>query len=246
MSSTPPYTGTLPLSDCPCAGHYRHVDASEFSVRGADYLVDKRKCPSQPSLCRLLAADFVSTPDAGFHIAPHTDIDLMNASGLVLVINFIFPGPAPFNHLVVYFDIPSEDASGGSDQGVAMKLLRRFVSEQESDEFRNKRLKFIPRITEGPWLVKKIVGNTPAILPHKIPTTYHFGGDKYFEVDVNLGASKAAGAILNVVGGASAHLIVDLAFVIEGQEASELPEQLIGAIRIDHVRVEGAAPALTH
>ena len=42
------------------------------------------------------------------------------------------------------------------------RLLQHFLTGPET--FCDKRFKLIPSVEEGPWLVKKGVGNTPAIL----------------------------------------------------------------------------------
>lgn len=46
------------------------------------------------------------------------------------------------------------------------------------------RLKLIPRVVEGNWLVKKSVGTQPAILGKQLVQTYHYDEKlNYFEVD---------------------------------------------------------------
>lgn len=60
-------------------------------------------------------------------------------------------------------------------------VLSRFIDG--SDAFRDARLKIIPRIAEGSWIVKKGVGCVPAILGKKIKLWYYRDVDKnYLEV----------------------------------------------------------------
>ena len=47
-----------------------------------------------------------------------------------------------------------------------MALLSRFMSEEEDDSFRDSRLKVIPKIVEGSWIVSK-VANKPGITGNK-------------------------------------------------------------------------------
>ncbi|KAJ6420545.1 hypothetical protein OIU84_027978 [Salix udensis] len=55
--------------------------------------------------------------------------------------------------------------------------------------------------------------------------------ENFFEVDVDIGSSMVASAIVHLAFGYISMLTVDLAFLIEGQSESELPERLLGAIR---------------
>ena len=108
-------------------------------------------------------------------------------------------------------------------------------------DYRNNRLKFIPRVIAGPWMVKKMVGSKPAIIGKKIPTTY-FGseGDNYLEVCLNVaGGGAAANSIANACIGAADSLTVDLGFLIEGRKNyEELPEQLLNVLRVHRIPIK--------
>lgn len=89
--------------------------------------------------------------------------------------------------------------------------------------------------------VKKAIGNKPAILGNKITTTYHYSvARNYFECDVDVGSSKVGSGIFKIVKGYAKSLTVDMSFLLEGQEEEELPEVLIGGIRMHQIDVEGA------
>ena len=45
-------------------------------------------------------------------------------------------------------------------------MWKNFLTKD--DEFRNQRWKIIPRIAEGPWVVKSAVGTKPALLGLKV------------------------------------------------------------------------------
>jgi len=119
----------------------------------------------------------------------------------------------------------------------AWKLLEKFVSnDPEVDEkWRNNRFKLIPQIVEGPWLFKKATpSNVPALIGNKLTTTYH-RGPNYFEIDVDITSSATANAIWGLISRTLSSLVIDLAFLIQGNEIDELPEALFGAVRINHV-----------
>jgi len=122
----------------------------------------------------------------------------------------------------------------------ALLALKRFI-HTEDDHYRDTRLKFIPRIVEGPWLVKKAVGTKPAIIGMKLKQSYHSNpGKNYYEVDIDVSSASAAASIYSVVKGQARNLIIDLSFLMEGQEVETLPEVLLAAARIIHIDVEHA------
>jgi hypothetical protein len=47
------------------------------------------------------------------------------------------------------------------------RCVARFC--QGSQEYKNGALKIIPGIADGPWVVKSVVGNKPAIIGNKLP-----------------------------------------------------------------------------
>ena len=103
------------------------------------------------------------------------------------------------------------------------------------DHERDSRLKIIPRIAEGPWLVKKGVGTTPAILGRKVKQTYYRNLYKnYVEIDADVGSSVVAGKILSLVKSAATALIIELTFLFQGECEEELPESLLTGVRIIH------------
>lgn len=118
----------------------------------------------------------------------------------------------------------------------------------------------IPRIVKGPWMVKKMVGNSPAVIGHKVPITYYGSArENYLEIkmDITKGGSMA-NSITNTCGGKADLITVDLGFLIEGTAGPppsldrnslseerkecpnsnrdvELPEVILGAFRLHHL-----------
>jgi len=135
------------------------------------------------------------------------------------------PGP-PFYMLAVY---------GVSKPGVCeedtpfSRLWNDFVDG--TDEYRNTVLKLIPRVTNGAYIVKKTVGETPAILGQKVKLNYYTGAN-YIEVDVDLNTSAVAGSILSIFKGYATTLTADLSILLEGHSEDELPEEIMMSFRM--------------
>jgi len=121
-----------------------------------------------------------------------------------------------------------------AQRAVFIRSLSRFL--KGSEKYRHQRFKFIPRIVEGNWMVQKAVGTTPAILGTKMTQSYHYNKAlNYFEVDVDVGSSSVAKRILNLVRGYAKSITIDCLFLIEGRRPDELPEQLLGGVRLSGV-----------
>ncbi|XP_074360655.1 protein ENHANCED DISEASE RESISTANCE 2-like, partial [Apium graveolens] len=116
-------------------------------------------------------------------------------------------------------------------------LLGRFVNG--SDAFRDSRFKLIPSIIEGYWMVKRAVG-TKACLLGKEVTRRYLRHDNFLEINVDIGSSSVARSVIDLVLGYVTSLIVDLTILIEGHEEEELPEYILGTVRLSHVTPESA------
>ena len=85
-----------------------------------------------------------------------------------------------------------------------------------------------------------VVGSRPALIGNKLANRYHSStagatGPQYFEIDVDISSSSVANTIVNLVKGSLKALIIDLAVLFEGKRADELPEQLLGTVRFNHL-----------
>lgn len=107
--------------------------------------------------------------------------------------------------------------------------------------FRDSRLKLIPSIVEGYWMVKRAVG-TKACLLGKAVTCKYLRQDNFLEIDVDIGSSSVARGVINVVLGYVTSLVVDLAILIEAKEEAELPEYILGTVRLNRVKLDSAVP----
>ncbi|KAM0845176.1 hypothetical protein ACQ4PT_056544 [Festuca glaucescens] len=117
-------------------------------------------------------------------------------------------------------------------------LLGRFV--YGDDAYRNARFKIVNRIVKGPWLVRATVGNYGACLLGRALTCRYHKGDDYLEIDVDIGSSAIASAILHLALGAVTSVTIDMGFLVESQSEEELPEKLFGAVRIAQMEMGSA------
>ncbi|XVF14697.1 hypothetical protein REPUB_Repub09cG0083600 [Reevesia pubescens] len=114
---------------------------------------------------------------------------LLQKNGLFsLVFNFQVPGSTHYS--MVFYFVTRELVPGS--------LLHRFVDGD--DEFRNSRLKLIPSVPKGSWIVRQSVGSTPCLLGKAVDCNY-ISGPKYLEVNIDIGSSTVANGVLRLVIG---------------------------------------------
>ncbi|KAG6587164.1 START-like domain [Phytophthora cinnamomi] len=214
-------------------------DGGAMMVRGPDYLTDRRKIPSQSPYFRLVGMDLYESSEVIEHIASRADNPVQRElkrheergteMPFTFVINFVVPGNPRIN-LVLYYQVPHPSIL--TDGSPATELMADFL--EGSDEFRNERFKLIPCIVEGSFIVRQAVGSTPALIGKKLRQPY-FRGKQYFELDVDIGSSAVANRVVGLVSGYTKKLVIDMGFVLEGQNPEELPERLFGSVRLVHI-----------
>ncbi|XP_057832754.2 protein ENHANCED DISEASE RESISTANCE 2 [Cryptomeria japonica] len=205
-------------------------EANNFRVRSKNFSFNKSKVPAGQYLMQLVAVDWFKDVKRIDHVSRRKGgvVQVAAEKGLfTLVINLQVPGSTHYS-MVFYFVI--KELVQGS-------LLQRFVDGD--DEFRNSRLKLIPSVPKGSWIVRQSVGSTPCILGKAVDCNY-YRGLKYLEVDVDIGSSTVANGVLGIVLGVVTTLVVDMAFLVQGNNPEELPERLIGAVRISHLKLSSA------
>lgn len=69
----------------------------------------------------------------------------------------------------------------------------------------------------------------------------YYRGPDYFEVDVDCTTSRAAASVVNMVKGYCKTLVIDLAFIIQGNTEDELPERVVGVVRFSRVDMDTLA-----
>ncbi|KAH9687067.1 protein ENHANCED DISEASE RESISTANCE 2-like [Citrus sinensis] len=212
-------------------------DGNNFRVRSKHFCYDKTKIPSGKHLMDLVAVDWFKDTKRMDHVAdkPRTEMVASEKGLFSLIFNLQVPGLTHYS-MVFYFV---------TRQLVMGSLLQRFVDGD--DEFRNSRLKLIPSVPEGSWIVRQSVGSTPCLLG-KAGYCNYIRGPKYLEVnalgisiiDVDIGSSTVANGVLGLVVGVITTLVVDMAFLVQANTTDELPERLIGAVRVSHMELKSA------
>uniref|UniRef100_A0A0C9QX57 TSA: Wollemia nobilis Ref_Wollemi_Transcript_1871_1539 transcribed RNA sequence n=1 Tax=Wollemia nobilis TaxID=56998 RepID=A0A0C9QX57_9CONI len=207
-----------------------------FQVRGPNYFSKKQKITAGEWLLKPLGVDWLKSGSRLDDVLGRPDNRVMKAfkkanclKNFVFAVNLQVPGREP--HSAVFYFAAEDPIPAGS-------LLYRFI--HEDDNFRNARFKIVNRIVKGPWIVKATVGNYAACLLGKALTCRYVRGPNYFEVDVDIGSSALASAILHLALGYVSSVTVDMAFLVEAQAEEEMPERIVGAVRISQMEMGSA------
>jgi Protein ENHANCED DISEASE RESISTANCE 2, C-terminal len=207
-----------------------------FYVRGPSYLEDKVKIPSDPGPLTCRGVDVWLTDNPVRHIARHPSVlgGKLKEQGTFLV-NFLLP----FGNFVSYFSIPPLHEFPSKLRAVWTSFL------SGDQQYRDARLKLLPVVIDGPWIVKTAVGGgkSPALLGKVIPLQYYFRDpDEHskgvYEVDVIITASKIAKGILSVVKGHTRSVSIAFALIIEASQADELPETVLCSFQVHSLHLE--------
>jgi len=221
-------------------------DPTSFNVRGKTYMSDNRKIKAGMTLFRLIATDIVESDASirdGICNHPHERVQLalarekeQKAAGVtsdtppfIVCINIIIPGP-PVYHTVFYYAVDDLSMINGMDGTPSSKLANEFFFTG-TDEFRHKTFKLIPRIAEGPYVVKKAVGTKPAIMGTKLKQTY-VRGERFFEIVLDCGSDRIASKVIKLCRSYAKNIKADICFLLEGYDESTLPEQIFGCVSL--------------
>ena len=224
-------------------------DANSFLVRGPSYKKNRVKINAGASIGRLVAVDLVLVDKpilTGMSIHPTERVQLAlererklkrlgkqsDMPAFVFMVNIVLPGP-PFYHAVYYYAVDDMSIIDGSNGTASSRLCQRFLFGN-SDDFRDRTFKLIPQIVEGNFMVRKAVGSTPAIMGTKLQQLY-VRSDRYMEVILNCGSSAVATGVIRLSLGYAKTLVVDMGFLLEGDEDEYLPERIFGCARMKHV-----------
>ena len=207
-----------------------------FHVRGPSYLQDRVKIPSEPGPLSCRGVDVWMSDNPERHIARHPSV-LGGRLGEVdtFLVNFLLP----FGNFVAYFSIPPLDQFPSKLRSVWTNFLKG------DQQYRDARLKLLPVVVDGPWIVKTAVGGgkSPALLGKAIPLQYFFRDPDedtkgVYEVDVIITASTIAKGILSVVKGHTKSVSIAFAFIIEASEVEDLPETVLCSFQVHSLYLE--------
>ena len=261
-------------------------DPNDFYIRGPRYFQDRVKIPSQDFLFPLRGVDLFLTDTCPRRIMEQQQQQQLDHSLFLegqlrqkptFCINFILP----WGVLLFYFEIPQrfvpflqqETNSNNTQEELIQQMsspgdrtLARFLAN--NDAYKNQRLKIVPVVVDGPWIVRQVAGGKPAIVGTKMPIHYHYSPGTTgattttpptphstdgnppdpswiapcLEADLDIAASAAARSILAVARTYTNVLTIDLGFVIQANQEDELPEQMLGACRLHGIDPQKAPP----
>ncbi|KAL4279189.1 hypothetical protein GQ457_03G027590 [Hibiscus cannabinus] len=222
-----------PTCTLPCS--WSAGGSSWFLIRGKNYLQDNQKIKANGTLMQMVGADWLISDKReddlssrlGGIVQKHA---AQGGSEFFFVINLQVPG-TPRYTLAMYYMMKSPLADH--------PLLYKFVNGD--DAFRNSRFKVIPFISKGSWMAKQSVRKRASLLGQSLEIHY-FRGKNYMEVDVDLGSSTMARGTCNLLLGCLNNLVLEMAFIIQGNTEEELPELLIGTCRLNHLHPSKALP----
>ncbi|XP_058102484.1 protein ENHANCED DISEASE RESISTANCE 2-like [Magnolia sinica] len=236
--------GAVPLLEPDnCPNGWASPPGDKFLVRGPDYFTTRIKIPAGDYLLKPLGFDWIKGTTKISEVLKHPSGRVRKALDDQLAMGkkpfiwaFNLQVPSKDNYSAVVYFVALQPISDGS-------LMDRFL--KEDDMFRNSRLKLIANIVKGPWIVRTAVGEQAICILGRAVSCKYLIGENYIEVDVDIGASMVANAIVHLAFGYITTLTVDLAFLIESQTESELPERILGAVRFSELDPASARPIET-
>ncbi|GIL64690.1 hypothetical protein Vafri_18544, partial [Volvox africanus] len=219
-----------------------------FKIRGPTYLKDRKKIPAGFSKFILGSMDVIQQPPGALHEHVARFIPAIRQSGapFSVVVHLVIPG-TPLLGIVATFVTDRHPATLGTPPAQPMEdehewepfdfVLHKYMTG--STHVRNHMLKLIPHIADGSWMIKQSVGTTPVILGKQLKTTY-YETPQYLEIDIDISANNVASYVTGLVRGATRSLVIDMGFVLEGTTPWELPEALLGTLRLYHLDIRCA------
>ncbi|CAA3013354.1 Hypothetical predicted protein [Olea europaea subsp. europaea] len=238
--------GSVPLLEPGhCPNGWASPPEDVFKVRGPEYLKTKAKIPGGDYLLKPLGFDWIKGPTKISELLNSTksrvrralDDEISKDCKKPFIWAFNLQVPSKENYSAVAYFVGMEPIPEGS-------LMDQFL--KGDDGFRNSRLKLIANIVKGPWIVRKAVGEQAICIIGRAVTCKYCLGENFIEVDIDIGSSVVANAIVHLAFGYITMLTVDLAFLLEGQTESELPERILGAVRFSELNTASARQVELH
>ncbi|KAF5742542.1 protein ENHANCED DISEASE RESISTANCE 2-like [Tripterygium wilfordii] len=230
-----PYGATLQKdSSCSLPCSWAAADPSTFLIRGENYLKDHQKTKAKGTLMQMVGADWLRSDKREDDLGSRPDsiVQKYAARGgpeFFFIVNIQVPGTTTYTLALYYMmKTPLEENP----------LLYKFVNGD--DAYRNSRFKLIPYISKGSWIVKQSVGKKACLVGQALEAIY-FRGKNYLELEIDVGSSTVARGVVNLVLGYLNNLVIEMAFLIQGNTQEELPETLLGTCRINYLDASKSA-----
>ncbi|KAL8153598.1 hypothetical protein V2J09_011358 [Rumex salicifolius] len=231
--------GSIPLLDPEnCPNGWASPPGDKFMVRGPQYFSTKIKIPAGDYLLKPLGFDWVKSPTKIGEVLKNPNNRIRKAlekefpdCDKPFVWAFNLQVPSKDNYSAIAYFVSNGPIPDGT-------LMHQFINGD--DKHRNSRLKLIANIVKGPWIVRKAVGEQAICVIGRALSCKYSVDENYLEVDIDIGSSVVASAIVHLAFGYITSLTVDLAFLIESQTESELPEQILGAFRFSELNPTSA------
>jgi len=205
-------------------------DGTSFTLRGQKYLNDRKKVPSADSVCQLRCVDIFDSNEKTIDICSRPDnrvhrSKVRGEDKWYFVMNIMVPMKKMTFSYVVYW----EGDKSKIDEDTPFGRVAKPFFHGEDDDYRNARFKLIPRVKQGPYLVRVAVGEKPALLGNKLKQ-YYSRGENYFEIDIDVSSSVIANNTVGMCMSSSKSIRVDLGITIQGDDEEELPEVMLAAV----------------
>jgi len=244
-------------------GIWEEGDASLFWIRGNEYLDDREKIQATGPVMKLIHLDLFQGPKIELNVFPrlrHTlppDVGVMEKDReFYFVLNFLVRAKdrtldkkkkiktESWINWIFYFALPK----GARKDKSNTQFFRCFDNLLSGDEkSRNHRVKVIPCVAEGPWIVRAAIGGgkeshkgvTPTLVGEKVTVSY-FEGDDFLEIDYNTAIDAVAVTSAKLAFEHSKKLVVDAGVVLQAENPDELPEKMLGCGRCSYFVIHEA------
>lgn len=227
--------------------HWADGEYSFFRLRGASYLSDRKKQPAGFAICVLAGMELWTVERHVSNVAalPGSWLQRQRRAGLrsfVFTVCFQNPGSAaaPRTSMVMSFAAAGQETLDEllAAQTPFARSLRRYVGGEHN------LLKLIPCILEGPPLVRGLLPRTPVLVTKNVPQTVTHVGANSITVDIDVSSCRWADRFFrHIFHRVAGSLVGDIAFLLEGRSAEELPETLLAVAHVANVAPELARVA---
>jgi len=211
-------------------GCFSSPSAGEVKVRGANYLNDKVKVFSAPSLMRFVHT--YSFTHIGELVHDTTVFDWCwwrraqpAPESFTFIINFQLA--ALHKQIISYFYI--------EDKEKLPESVKLFF--ERDDDYRNSHFKMIPKLVKAPLPIRLATPMAPVIICRKIDVDWIRGGN-YLSIIMKPDSSLLAANIIRMAHPVSKNVIVDLFFCVEGKLSEHLPEHVLCGIRWERLNLK--------